>query len=298
LVFPGKEEKMTRVRKYSDVCTVDIYSDISDIGPIFLRNHHETVFVIDSERYLHGIITMGDFFRNSVKADTIRELMNKDFIRINENFSDKAPVTAMEVFSENKRINAIPVVDDGKLQYIVERSDSLYDSKALAKMLKIRKDNILLEEFVAFQGVKTMAVIAENGMIDFLGEILSNYTTVEIFENYESFRRSKTDFDLILVGSMTPELKRIEEKGSFIVTFFQLLDNILPAINKTFELKRITDMVLLFILPYVYEINNPSETEVSLTHGQIRQDVLALAWIWEKMSQRPMPQSLCCRPKL
>jgi CBS domain-containing protein len=123
------------ILEYDEICTLDINSSASTVGHIFTTNHHETVFVIDSEKHLHGIITMGDFFRKAIAAKSIEDLLNKDYKRIDIGLSENADRSGVEkaafkIFINIPGIKRIPVIGGGKLLYVLskEKKGELWDS--------------------------------------------------------------------------------------------------------------------------------------------------------------------------
>jgi glycosyltransferase involved in cell wall biosynthesis len=106
--------------------TININGDINSIVHIFTANHHETIFVIDSEWHLYGIITMGDFFRKATIAKNIGELLNGNYKKIEVDFSKKIDSIhidniANEIFTAMPMILKIPVINNGKLLHVIDR---------------------------------------------------------------------------------------------------------------------------------------------------------------------------------
>ena len=107
--------------------TVDINTNIEHIGSILIGNHHETIFVIDSEKNLYGTITMNDFFRKAVTAKTISELMDTDYKNIElSTFEETEEIqlkNVLEEISNNLPVNIdrIPVTSNNKFLYALKR---------------------------------------------------------------------------------------------------------------------------------------------------------------------------------
>jgi len=108
-----------------EICTVDINSNIGAIGHIFAANGGETIFVTDSGQHLHGIITVGDFFRKAVTSRNIDELLNKNYKKIEvDAFKeiDDAYIddVADKIFADIPNIRRIPVINTGKLINVID----------------------------------------------------------------------------------------------------------------------------------------------------------------------------------
>jgi len=166
------------ILEYSDICAVDIDSNASDIGRIFAVNHHETVFVTDTDKYLHGIITMGDFFRKAMASRSIADLMNKEYKRIDVGY-DKSPdymdidKAASKIFDSMPSVKQIPVIGDGKMLYVVcsEKKGVLWDSlresiirRFLSETLLHRDVYKLIIEKAIKSGIKFTAMAAQDIM--------------------------------------------------------------------------------------------------------------------------------------
>ena len=121
-----------KVISFEDVRTVDGCDSVEGVGEIFSDHPFETIFVVDSERHLHGIITMGDYFRKAAQSKNISELMNKNHKKIEVCAADEssdyiAQSTAEEVFNKLHKVRKIPVVSDGKLLHVIDREfDVMY----------------------------------------------------------------------------------------------------------------------------------------------------------------------------
>lgn len=109
----------------SEICTVGINDDASILRDIFMRNQSETVFVLDDESSLYGIITIGDYMRNVTEAKDICRFMNKDFKRIaigdSEEPEDAFIHSAVgRITSEIPNVRKIPVVNNNRIQYVLD----------------------------------------------------------------------------------------------------------------------------------------------------------------------------------
>jgi len=109
----------------SDICIVNINDTKEVVGRIFATTPSETIFVIDNNQYLYGIITIGDFSNHSAKSDNIAGLMNENYKKIVITDSDKpneahVQSCANEIFSV-PYVMRVPIVSDGKLLYVIER---------------------------------------------------------------------------------------------------------------------------------------------------------------------------------
>jgi len=113
--------------RLDSICTVDINGDIRCIGDMLAANCFRTIFVIDSEKYLHGTITMGDFFRKAINAVTISELINTSFKKIDvcaperDNYPRIREI-AHRIFLDVQSIREIPILSSGKLIGSIKKS--------------------------------------------------------------------------------------------------------------------------------------------------------------------------------
>ena len=69
--------------KVDEIQTLNINSELSCVGEVFLKNN-ESIYIIDSENYLCGIITFSVFLKRFPDAKSIQELMDSNFIRIEQ----------------------------------------------------------------------------------------------------------------------------------------------------------------------------------------------------------------------
>jgi [citrate (pro-3S)-lyase] ligase len=259
-----------KLEKYTlnEICTIDVNEEINKIGLYFLSNAKETIFIIDSERFLHGIITIGDYSRKISSAKSVIELMNSEYIKIEHNIftSDmRTSLTANEIFKNNPSINAIPVIENRKLLYVYVRNNFYYDKETIEKILMLRNDSKIVEDFLQFASIKRAAVIAENEILVFIGEILRKYIIVDEFKNFEEFEQSKIEFDLVWVNNMmvtqSSEAKKLIAKEFFIIDARLLYSYFIPLMEKMLLIKKIVDKIDIFFIPRVYDIKNPSEIE-------------------------------------
>ena len=101
-------------------------SNVHDASIPFQINPFETIFVTDSNKYLSGIITMGDFFRKALLSKSITELMNTNYMRVD--ISDFGKIEYLQIrdavdkiFNENPNIRKIPVLNNGYLLFVIKK---------------------------------------------------------------------------------------------------------------------------------------------------------------------------------
>jgi glycosyltransferase involved in cell wall biosynthesis len=126
-----------KVVSFKNICTVEIGDTVGSVGEIFSDHPFETIFVVDRERHLQGIITMGDYFRKAVQSKSIDELMNKSYKKIEvdpyDKISDYSSQSVAEgVFNKLHKVRKIPVVDGGKLLYAIDREfEAVYEHSSI-----------------------------------------------------------------------------------------------------------------------------------------------------------------------
>jgi len=116
--------------KRKELCTINVNEDIGEIGRILDANRNETVFVIDSEGLLYGIISIGDFLRNVSHSNCISELMNDNFAKIEleeDDYLSNSDTNRLAdiLFKKSRSIVQIPVVSRGMLLGAVSRNRNL-----------------------------------------------------------------------------------------------------------------------------------------------------------------------------
>jgi glycosyltransferase involved in cell wall biosynthesis len=119
-----------KIAKLTDLCTVDINSDLCEIEKIFKDQPSETIFVVSERWQLHGIITHGDFYRKVYGAKEITGLLNKNFCKIDctsivNSTDEHIRLAAEDIFYDMQVVKGvpvrrIPVTRYGELLYAVD----------------------------------------------------------------------------------------------------------------------------------------------------------------------------------
>ena len=269
----------------SDISTIDINEgNINKIEQIFLRNWRETVFVIDSDRFVHGIITVEDFFRKAASPKNISELMNKNYVSIEAN-SAPPPLSlsllAEEIFINKKNIRAIPVVDNGRLicvlinDKLVNNNSGLSFDNIFERTLRLRNDGEKLSEFLKLSGIEKIGVIADDGILSFAGGILSKFVSVQKFNSYDELSQNKIfDFDFVLIKRIDSEVNKIKFNIVVFSLFLDFFDELDKNLNRIAKLSKITDIIIFFI-PAVNRINNMTDYELEILQGKIPNGVIS-----------------------
>ncbi|MCL2284599.1 MAG: FkbM family methyltransferase [Fibromonadales bacterium] len=111
-----------------EISMININDDIGSVGLIFAHNHYQTIFVTDSQLHFHGIITMGDYFRKATTSKNISQLLNKNYKSIEVETYEEAYYSYMdiedianEIFVNALNIRRIPILNNGKLLYVIDR---------------------------------------------------------------------------------------------------------------------------------------------------------------------------------
>ncbi|MCL2014130.1 MAG: CBS domain-containing protein [Oscillospiraceae bacterium] len=266
-----------------EIKTVDINGDINEIGPIFLKNRYETVFVIDSEQHLYGIITAGDFFRKIASSKNIFELMNKKYISIDYN-SDNHFEIANEIFKNNIKIRTIPIVDNDKIIYLLFNNEynNEYNFKTIEQTLMLRKCGERLAEFLKAGNIKTIAVIQEDELISFASDILEKFALVERVKSEQELEESQNkNFDMVLKHkNISTSTMKLKLKGVIVINLPLFLDFFYKSKdlieNQIPDLKKITDKIAFFMIPNIFNIKNMSCSELGLMDKKISKQIISL----------------------
>jgi len=274
--------------------TIGLDTNIAAVSEIFTKNHTETIFVMNSENKLCGIITMGDFFRKGRSAENIAGLMNIDFFKIDVSETsnpDNINAAADKIFAERPTVNKIPVVDSfGGLLFAIPRGEDFrftysfegYSIDEIMKILEFRDDDSEITEFLKMADIKSIAVLKDDRIVEYIGNILSSKFDVDFYENVEMLKQApdyKNKYDMVLLheAAYSPQSVELAFDGFFVQDckiLFNMIDHITRVLNCIKKLSKLTNRVFLFKTPGVYNVKNPSEKERDLTNITKAYDVM------------------------
>ncbi|MDR0354731.1 MAG: hypothetical protein LBJ64_03220 [Deltaproteobacteria bacterium] len=264
------------------------------VPEIFLKNHEETIFVLNDEQSLCGIITKDDFFRKAFSAKRIVDLMDKDFLRINiSNIDNPYDVNASadKIFNDNPSLKTIPAVNcNGELCFTIDKGRDYkykykflrYKNNDIIDILNFRDNKNEMFEFLNSLGIKTIAVIKEDRVVEYFGGLLSQSFAVDFFENVETFESSVkhgSQFDLVLLQDsfFSPQGIKLTLKGMFVQDFrhlFSARESVTDILSNLKKLSKICDSVFLFKVPTFDKVKNPSVAELGLADKTKDYDVM------------------------
>ena len=169
----------------NEIRTLNLNDDISVVGSILLKRN-ETMYVTDSENILLGIVTIGDFFRKAHISKNVSELMNRNFFKVEQfgkeidiNRENISKETANKLFGLIPNINEVPVVESGKLLYVLKR-DKPYRRFWDGKLIRFNKIGPSLLE--AEKG-KKLIVLGINEISKLIVECINNSHQVHFIDD-------------------------------------------------------------------------------------------------------------------
>jgi len=275
--------------------TVDLDICIDRIPEIFATdfNEQETIFVLDRERKLCGIITIGDFLRKGRSAQSITELMNANFIKIDIsqiNNANDINATADEIFIKKPTVRKIPVVDsENNILFTITRGkynqyEYVFDFNVndFMRILEFQNDGDEIVELLKLMEINSIAVLKEDRLLEFVGAILSKDFIVDFYENAEAFEQTpgyERKYDMVLLKDrcFSPQAIKFSFKGMFVQDWrflFRMNEFMVHLLESLNKLSKIVDKMLLFIQPRICEIKNPSTEEVGLVNKLMSYDAM------------------------
>ena len=163
----------------TDINFMKIDDDYSRVGELFLKNP-DPIYIIDSEQRLHGIITLGDFLRKSSSSCNLVDLINKNFIRIDERLRlhsgsiDATPIARKLFELMPPQLNEIPVTSNGAIQCVYKR-----DSKPATSVISMKPITNALKLF-SEGNIKKIVLYGNNEIAELISLSVNNIN-VEYF---------------------------------------------------------------------------------------------------------------------
>lgn len=259
-------------REIISLKTIDIDDDISRASEYLGTNHQETIYVIDSENVLHGVITIGDFLKKAAASKNVKELMNRNYLRIKHTPGDESANEAMATASKlfavvPNTINEIPIVNNGKLMFVLKREAN----SSLARWLDLTYANIGLSIDIAANNGKKLIILGRNEFSELFCSCINNLGTACFIDDVSELAYEDTATYFILVIEPQLELSQINRAMlSYNLTEGQNYHTIISFVyHRKFQAIRDAHLVIgrMLDLPgfKVYgNVNNVNEAELCI----------------------------------